>query len=447
MLIDHFYTFSAQGDVLISRTFLQYNNERLQLPETLFIDYLSDQKNVAPVFSVPLKDGNVYFAHIRRQDMIFVLTTYKPLPPSYLIDLLYRITCVFKDFFGVLNEEAILKNFFLAYELLDEIIDFGYPQCTSTNLLKDRIHNFPTPPIDAHFHPINKTLPSTASQRPVVIKSCEKLQKNITLKNHLQIFSPQPFAREYSEEVFIDVVERLNVMQTGAGNIEYATLDGSIVVKNFLKDNPLLKIGLSDHISSIPIEEILFSSVVNYQRYANDQSLEFRPPEGETKLMNYTTSNNRLFKVPLNVSCNIEFIDKGQVNLTATIVCTLLHHSCGPIIAKCPLHPKTTQVSLHANNVAKQTYEYDATNKLLIWRIEGLTYERSVVLSALISMEGLSASAEAIKKQIGPIALTYEVPMFTSTSLQVIYLKMNTINQHFRWIRYVTMSSSHLYRI
>ena len=35
-------------------------------------------------------------------------------------------TQVFKDYCGVLSEEAIRKNFILIYELLDEILDFGY---------------------------------------------------------------------------------------------------------------------------------------------------------------------------------------------------------------------------------------------------------------------------------------------------------------------------------
>jgi hypothetical protein len=47
----------------------------------------------------------------------------------------------------VLTEESLRKNFVLVYELLDEMVDFGYGQSTSTEALKASIFNDPvTPP-------------------------------------------------------------------------------------------------------------------------------------------------------------------------------------------------------------------------------------------------------------------------------------------------------------
>lgn len=42
--------------------------------------------------------------------------------PSFSLELLDRLAKVFKDYCGVLTEEAIRKNFILIYELLDEMI-------------------------------------------------------------------------------------------------------------------------------------------------------------------------------------------------------------------------------------------------------------------------------------------------------------------------------------
>ena len=50
-----------------------------------------------------------------------------------------------QDYCGVLSEDAIRKNFVLVYELLDEIIDYGYPQSTSTDALKMFVLNEPIP--------------------------------------------------------------------------------------------------------------------------------------------------------------------------------------------------------------------------------------------------------------------------------------------------------------
>lgn len=59
------------------------------------------------------------------------------------MELLNRIGKVIKDFCGVLSEEAIRKNFVLIYEILEEMLDFGHPQLTSTELIKPLIVNEP----------------------------------------------------------------------------------------------------------------------------------------------------------------------------------------------------------------------------------------------------------------------------------------------------------------
>lgn len=41
------------------------------------------------------------------------------------------------------EQEAIRKNFILVYELLDETLDYGYPQGTSTETLKNHVRNEP----------------------------------------------------------------------------------------------------------------------------------------------------------------------------------------------------------------------------------------------------------------------------------------------------------------
>ncbi len=40
---------------------------------------------------------------------------------------------------GKLEEESIRDNFVVIHELLDEMLDFGYPQVTNTKLLQEFI--------------------------------------------------------------------------------------------------------------------------------------------------------------------------------------------------------------------------------------------------------------------------------------------------------------------
>jgi len=43
---------------------------------------------------------------------------------------------VFEDYFKELEEESIRDNFTIVYELLDEMMDFGYPQTTDAKILQ-----------------------------------------------------------------------------------------------------------------------------------------------------------------------------------------------------------------------------------------------------------------------------------------------------------------------
>jgi AP-1 complex subunit mu len=44
-----------------------------------------------------------------------------------------------EDYFKDVEEESIRDNFVIIYELLDELVDFGYPQTTDGKILQEYI--------------------------------------------------------------------------------------------------------------------------------------------------------------------------------------------------------------------------------------------------------------------------------------------------------------------
>lgn len=44
---------------------------------------------------------------------------------------------VFREYFKELEEESIRDNFVTVYELLDEVMDFGFPQTTDSKILQE----------------------------------------------------------------------------------------------------------------------------------------------------------------------------------------------------------------------------------------------------------------------------------------------------------------------
>ncbi len=58
---------------------------------------------------------------------------------TVMVLFLYKLVDVFKKYFGELEEESIRDNFVILYELFDEMMDYGYPQVSDENILKEYI--------------------------------------------------------------------------------------------------------------------------------------------------------------------------------------------------------------------------------------------------------------------------------------------------------------------
>jgi hypothetical protein len=50
------------------------------------------------------------------------------------------LTQVLVEYFKELEEESIRDNFVIIYELLDEMMDFGYPQTTESKILQECVY-------------------------------------------------------------------------------------------------------------------------------------------------------------------------------------------------------------------------------------------------------------------------------------------------------------------
>ena len=60
-------------------------------------------------------------------------------PPLFVIEFLHRVADTFEDYFTDTSESTIKDNYVVVYELLDEMLDNGFPLATEANILKELI--------------------------------------------------------------------------------------------------------------------------------------------------------------------------------------------------------------------------------------------------------------------------------------------------------------------
>lgn len=223
--ISHFFILSPRGDTIISKDFR--GDAPTDSTEVFFRKVkFWDKGDAPPVF---VCDGVTYL-YIRKNSLLFVCSTRFNVSPSVVIELLNRMAKVFKDYCGVLSEEAIRKNFVLIYELLDEMLDYGYPQGTQTETLKNFVYNEPIP-VDS-----SRSVRVANAQRAVAMAMSSKTTSSTA--THKPITYTRERNGKQKNEIFVDILERLNVLFSPNGNVLNSTIDGCIQMKSYLAGNP-----------------------------------------------------------------------------------------------------------------------------------------------------------------------------------------------------------------
>merc|ERR1719247_3272314 len=133
---------------------------------------------------------------------------------------------LFKAYFGgVLDENQVRRNFVLMYELLDEIVDYGYPQILEANILKRYI--------------------TQGGAKTVDLNDQEQLKK-ITVQATGVCSWRAEGIKHRKNEVYIDVIENINILMSAKRERLRADVSGQIIVKCQLSGMPECKFGMND---------------------------------------------------------------------------------------------------------------------------------------------------------------------------------------------------------
>ena len=91
--------------------------------------------------------------------------------------------------------------------------------------------------------------------------------------------------------------------------------------------------------------------------------------------------------------------------------------------------------------------EYKEKDKEVTWTIKKFQGQSEHTLVTRVTLT--SASTSTTRKELGPIRLNFEVPMYNASHLQVRYLRINADSKYksFKWVRYVTQAASYVCRV
>nr|XP_018674449.1 PREDICTED: AP-4 complex subunit mu-like isoform X1 [Musa acuminata subsp. malaccensis] len=454
-MIAQFFVLSQRGDNIVFR---DYRGEVSKGSAEIFFRKVKfwkedEEEEAPPVFVGICNVDGVNYIHVKIAGLFFVTTTRVNVSPSLVLELLQRIARVTKDYLGVLNEDSLRKNFVLVYELLDEVIDFGYPQTTSTEVLKSYVFNEPividstrVPPLGpaSMFMQGTKKMPGTAVTKSVIVT--------------------EPGGRK-REEIFVDIIEKISVTFSSSGYILTSEIDGTIQMKSYLTGSPEIRLALNEDLSigrnsssvydyrssaggAVILDDCNFHESVRLDSFDVDRTLSLIPPDGEFAAMNYRMTQE--FKPPFRVSALIE--EAGQLKAEAIIKIRAdfaASVTANTIIVQMPVPTYTARVSFELESGAVgQTADFKEGAKRLEWCLKKIVGGSEHTLCAKLTFS--QESHGNIAREAGPINMNFTIPMYNASKLQVRYLhiaKKSPSYNPYRWVRYVTQSNSYVARL
>lgn len=408
---------------------------------------------ITPILQIPectfayIKTNNVYIVSISRKNpniaMVFVF--------------LYKIAQVFVEYFKELEEESIRDNFVVIYELLDELIDFGYPQHTDSKILQEYITQ------EGH--------------------KLEKQQRRVpsTVTNAVSWRSEGIKYRD--NEVFLDVIESINLLANANGIVLRSEIVGAIKMRVCLSGMPELRLGLNDkvlfeitgrgksntgalenrnsgRIKSVDLEDAKFHQCVRLSRFENDRTISFIPPDGDFELMSYRLNTH--VKPLIWIDSVIERFAHSRVEYTIKAKSQLKRRTANNVEIVIPVASDADSPKF---KTTIGSVKYAPERNAFIWTIKAFPGGKEYLMRAHFDLPSVECEDSEGKP---PIQVRFEIPYHSTSGIQVggndvlkciiliigfecfqvRYLKIIEKSGYLAlpWVRYVTQSGDYQLR-
>jgi AP-3 complex subunit mu len=125
-MINSFFLLNNTGEVLIEKHWRGVTSRQV-------CDFFWDEVNkyetkdeMPPVIAT----SKHYLISIYRADVFLLVTSTGETNPLSAMEFLHRVFDILEEYFGNVEEATIKENFATVYQLLEEMMDFGYPLTT-----------------------------------------------------------------------------------------------------------------------------------------------------------------------------------------------------------------------------------------------------------------------------------------------------------------------------
>lgn len=354
-----------------------------------------------------------YLINVYRERLFFIAVIQSEVPPLMVISLLHRIIDTFADYFGQCTEKKLQQETVIVYQVLEEMLDNGFPLTTELNILKEMVR------------------PPTWMEVLDPLSGAKRVKETLPTGQLTNMQWRRQGVRYGNNEIFIDVIEHLDAVVDRNGTTISAEIEGKIMCKCRLSGTPdLLMTLINPHI----LDDVSFHPCVRLQKWAAEKVISFVPPDGVFELSSYLVGAQHQIALPVYVKPVIIF---SEANCKLDIEVGLKQSQGKQIEELTVVVPMPKSVNSVNCTPSAGTWTFDQITKTLRWELKKAVLERPVNLRGPISV----AAGEPLPDCPPTVSVVFRIPHFASSGLKVNRLDLLTEKyKPFKGVKYTTIA-------
>ncbi|ESO96035.1 hypothetical protein LOTGIDRAFT_214627 [Lottia gigantea] len=370
----------------------------------------TNPEDVCPVINTP----HHYLINIYRNNLYFVAVVTTEVPPLFVLEFLHRICDTFEDYFNECNESTLKEHYVIVYEILDEMLDNGFPLAVESNVLKELIK----PP---NFL---RTITDTVTGKSTGVSG-------ILPTGQLSNIPWRRTGVKYANnEAYFDIIEEIDAIIDKSGTTVTAETQGYIDCLIKLSGMPDLSLTF---VNARLLDDVSFHPCVRFKRWENEKILSFVPPDGHFRLMSYHIGAQNMVAIPVYLRHTINYREGsgGRFDVTVGPKQTM-GKTVENVILEVPFPKNVLNVTLTPN---QGKYSFDPVSKFMTWDVGKIDTTKLPNIRGNISLQTGSPIPDS-----NPVINV----QFTISQMAVSGIKVNRLDMYgekykpFKGVKYIT---------
>ncbi|XP_014778187.1 AP-3 complex subunit mu-1 isoform X7 [Octopus bimaculoides] len=366
--------------------------------------------DVPPVIATP----HHYLINIYRNQLYFVAVVTTEVSPLFVIEFLHRVFDTFEDYFAECTESTIKEHYVIVYELLDEMLDNGFPLAVESNVLKELIK----PP---NFL---RTITDTVTGKSTGVSG-------ILPTGQLSNIPWRRTGVKYTNnEAYFDVIEEIDAILDKSGATVFAEIQGYIDCLIKLSGMPDLTLSF---MNPRLLDDVSFHPCVRFKRWESERVLSFVPPDGNFRLISYHIGAQNMVAIPIYVRHTISFREGAAGRFDVTIGPKQAMGKTIENVVVEVLFPKSIlNVTLTPN---QGKYSFDPVTKMMTWDVGKIDPTKLPNIKGTINLQ----TGSPVPESNPTISVQFSISQWAISGVKVNRLDMyGEKYKPFKGVKYVT---------